>query len=131
MFFFFKQKTAYEMRISDWSSDVCSSDLEQRTGLMVGKRDKALHNGPGTTVHVRMHQTPRRLFQGHERLMDIRRMVPRDDIQHRLHLGTLARLRVRLNRPWLRGQEAGNHRIIRAAQCPERDRKDVVEGKRG
>src|SRR3546814_2713912 len=28
-FFFFKQKTAYEMRISDWSSDVCSSDLVQ------------------------------------------------------------------------------------------------------
>src|SRR3546814_3673824 len=27
VFFFFKQKTAYEMRISDWSSDVCSSDL--------------------------------------------------------------------------------------------------------
>src|SRR3546814_8732764 len=27
MFFFFKQKTAYELRISDWSSDVCSSDL--------------------------------------------------------------------------------------------------------
>src|SRR3546814_847764 len=30
-FFFFKQKTAYEMRISDWSSDVCSSDLEVMT----------------------------------------------------------------------------------------------------
>src|SRR3546814_6974115 len=29
-FFFFKQKTAYEMRISDWSSDVCSSDLPAR-----------------------------------------------------------------------------------------------------
>src|SRR3546814_7636651 len=28
VFLFFKQKTAYEMRISDWSSDVCSSDLE-------------------------------------------------------------------------------------------------------
>src|SRR3546814_2294704 len=28
-FFFFKQKTAYEMRISDWSSDVCSSDLSE------------------------------------------------------------------------------------------------------
>src|SRR3546814_2925869 len=28
-FFFFKQKSAYEMRISDWSSDVCSSDLKQ------------------------------------------------------------------------------------------------------
>src|SRR3546814_18472372 len=32
MFFFFKQKTAYEMRISDWSSDVCSSDL---SGLLI------------------------------------------------------------------------------------------------
>src|SRR3546814_11911642 len=31
--FFFKQKTAYEMRISDWSSDVCSSDLQQRESL--------------------------------------------------------------------------------------------------
>src|SRR3546814_8742199 len=30
--FFFKQKTAYEMRISDWSSDVCSSDLLERIG---------------------------------------------------------------------------------------------------
>src|SRR3546814_10005121 len=30
-FFFFKQKTAYEMRISDWSSDVCSSDLRKRS----------------------------------------------------------------------------------------------------
>src|SRR3546814_2574424 len=49
-FFFFKQKTAYEMRISDWSSDVCSSDLiavelavatveaiEKLTALAVGK----------------------------------------------------------------------------------------------
>src|SRR3546814_2125194 len=33
IFFFFKQKTAYEMRISDWSSDVCSSDLNAETGL--------------------------------------------------------------------------------------------------
>src|SRR3546814_3124735 len=32
-FFFFKQKTAYEMRISDWSSDVCSSDLRS---LLIG-----------------------------------------------------------------------------------------------
>src|SRR3546814_4594481 len=30
LIFFFKQKTAYEMRISDWSSDVCSSDLVRR-----------------------------------------------------------------------------------------------------
>src|SRR3546814_8636501 len=31
--FFFKQKTAYEMRISDWSSDVCSSDLNRLLGM--------------------------------------------------------------------------------------------------
>src|SRR3546814_10839947 len=34
-FFFFKQKTAYEMRISDWSSDVCSSDLPLAAHLRV------------------------------------------------------------------------------------------------
>src|SRR3546814_296435 len=34
-FFFFKQKTAYEMRISDWSSDVCSSDLGSRNASLV------------------------------------------------------------------------------------------------
>src|SRR3546814_1776647 len=41
MFFcFFKQKTAYEMRIRDWSSDVCSSDLV--TGAEVGKKGVTL-----------------------------------------------------------------------------------------
>src|SRR3546814_2836637 len=40
MFFFFKQKTAYEMRISDWSSDVCSSDLVYD--------DEALAEPPGS-----------------------------------------------------------------------------------
>src|SRR3546814_6363583 len=34
VFFFFKQKTAYDMRISDWSSDVCSSDLNYRTQVL-------------------------------------------------------------------------------------------------
>src|SRR3546814_11729848 len=33
VFIFVKQKTAYEMRISDWSSDVCSSDLSSRSGI--------------------------------------------------------------------------------------------------
>src|SRR3546814_2690207 len=36
MFFFFKQKTAYEMRISDWSSDVCSSDLVLQAHVLHG-----------------------------------------------------------------------------------------------
>src|SRR3546814_15844773 len=47
-FFFFKQKTAYEMRISDWSSDVCSSDLNPpyaRAGALRGRTRRA--NGAG------------------------------------------------------------------------------------
>src|SRR3546814_719866 len=39
--FFFKQKTAYEMRISDWSSDVCSSDLTHALAMLKNKRDGA------------------------------------------------------------------------------------------
>src|SRR3546814_15222863 len=39
-FFFFKQKTAYEMRISDWSSDVCSSDLDEDEFMLRGDRDR-------------------------------------------------------------------------------------------
>src|SRR3546814_2395995 len=44
-FFFFKQKTAYEMRISDWSSDVCSSDLLVPTVDRCPAPDRALERG--------------------------------------------------------------------------------------
>src|SRR3546814_3315586 len=47
IFFFFKQKTAYEMRISDWSSDVCSSDLHVATAeeaLAEIEHDVVLHH---------------------------------------------------------------------------------------
>src|SRR3546814_1161486 len=49
MFFFFKQKTAYEMRISDWSSDVCSSDLLERVARIVEPQafDLRHAHGPG------------------------------------------------------------------------------------
>src|SRR3546814_8747266 len=40
--FFFKQKTAYEMRISDWSSDVCSSDLGALTYALKANTDNGL-----------------------------------------------------------------------------------------
>src|SRR3546814_8218956 len=49
-FFFFKQKTAYEMRISDWSSDVCSSDLfiRERSAILAqaGENPEAVFNHP-------------------------------------------------------------------------------------
>src|SRR3546814_6364159 len=79
-FFFFKQKTAYEMRISDWSSDVCSSDLgwllssppkarlsKARTGLKnagkklitasgIRKRFRDLKTGAGTGFSQRSEE---------------------------------------------------------------------------
>src|SRR3546814_3555580 len=66
LFFFFKQKTAYEMRISDWSSDVCSSDFGDEgerpaladpggTGHPVGAPELAFHGslgiGKGKAAH--------------------------------------------------------------------------------
>src|SRR3546814_5874933 len=56
--FFFKQKTAYEMRISDWSSDVCSSDLRRpRTRGPAGSRRR----GPdmGTASLASADEAPR------------------------------------------------------------------------
>src|SRR3546814_14578348 len=49
-FFFFKQKTAYEMRISDWSSDVCSSDLHLDVDRQfhAGHHQSAAHRHLGT-----------------------------------------------------------------------------------
>src|SRR3546814_16922290 len=61
--FFFKQKTAYEMRISDWSSDVCSSDrLQQRAvrGGRAGRRARrALLAGAHRRTLRRLPRLPR------------------------------------------------------------------------
>src|SRR3546814_3069110 len=51
LFFFFKQKTAYEMRISDWSSDVCSSDLV--VGLEHTYGCGVAIDAPGAAVPIR------------------------------------------------------------------------------
>src|SRR3546814_9785142 len=61
--FFFKQKTAYEMRISDWSSDVCSSDLATMGAAMgsnvrVGLED-SLWIGPGQLASSNAEQVKR------------------------------------------------------------------------
>src|SRR3546814_9526419 len=56
MFFFFKQKTAYEMRISDWSSDVCSSDLQSLEALTIGDAGQRILFGE-TLQRVFQHAT--------------------------------------------------------------------------
>src|SRR3546814_16690952 len=61
-FFFFKQKTAYELRISDWSSDVCSSDLhhvvENTADMLVGRRIEDVAATPLGTYEARRAQQP-------------------------------------------------------------------------
>src|SRR3546814_4170566 len=63
MFVLFKQKTAYEMRISDWSSDVCSSDLKRRRVKSKRAPDPCLSLtqirfcGPGGRGRIRFQPT--------------------------------------------------------------------------
>src|SRR3546814_7667049 len=73
LFFFFKQKTAYEMRISDWSSDVCSSDLTERHGACGERIDEAVNEGRaaarqrGDGIEQRFVRQPfRRAERGHQ-----------------------------------------------------------------
>src|SRR3546814_7744397 len=54
VFFFFKQKTAYEMRISDWSSDVCSSDLRMAPSPAPDRRNRPdCRDGRRHSIHAR------------------------------------------------------------------------------
>src|SRR3546814_8518151 len=78
MFFFFKQKTAYEMRISDWSSDVCSSDL--RDGWCPHGDANVRQAGIDTDHQLRGGQ-PRRQFRepGFAGQIDQRRLRGRGD----------------------------------------------------
>src|SRR3546814_1609038 len=57
-FFFFKQKTAYELRISDWSSDVCCSDLE------IEEEDQQQQRHVADELDVAPHQGLQRLVGG-------------------------------------------------------------------
>src|SRR3546814_942286 len=57
VFFFFKQKTAYELRISDWSSDVCSFDLATRASRRTA-RARGLRQARRGTGLCSCHQPP-------------------------------------------------------------------------
>src|SRR3546814_20447146 len=69
MFFFCKQKTAYEMRISDWSSDVCSSDLTRRmtAARRIGVRQLVHQYGRGAAaedgIDVHLGQRAAEIFE--------------------------------------------------------------------
>src|SRR3546814_2489419 len=107
LFFFFKQKTAYEMRISDWSSDVCSSDLpgsyqaglRQLLGQRYGQPDNCLPwaSIADLTAMLRAAQT-----------VQIRRSVPRG------------------HNPSIRTHWSGPDGAARGGRWRDRDRKSVA-----
>src|SRR3546814_15506758 len=79
-FFFFKQKTAYEMRISDWSSDVCSSDLRQD-----GYENKSFLDGVVEVLEGRpvlpLEQAQRQRHENADQAGEGRRVVVDEQIQ--------------------------------------------------
>src|SRR3546814_18362223 len=97
--FFFKQKTAYEMRISDWSSDVCSSDLpvEEQQALRFVAIAVDLHEGVAPAGH------PHDLAQCGDHAI-ARPVVPRVDRNH----GVEAAVRER-HRPGVARVQAADH----------------------
>src|SRR3546814_5366462 len=83
LIFFFKQKTAYEMRISDWSSDVCSSDLgRQGSKRPHGESADPAHRGIGCPVHPDRHRHCHRLYPAawHFALIEIGRASCRERV---------------------------------------------------
>src|SRR3546814_10481192 len=108
VFFFFKQKTAYEVRISDWSSDVCSSDLVARDIKLVGRRRGAREQLDLIFV--------KRVDQRDEarRLVAVLGPHPRDaDDDHRMEMS--------------RDREIVGGPARLAAQLPEREDRDAFQ----
>src|SRR3546814_4982733 len=63
-FFFFKHKTAYEMRISDWSSDVCSSDLDSKKVTAASQELAAIAGQRPIVTHARKSIATFKLREG-------------------------------------------------------------------
>src|SRR3546814_6651466 len=101
-FFVFKQKTAYEMRISDWSSDVCSSDLQplaQEGAQLVGAHRPARFHaitGSGNLPEPRIGQCDDAGFEHRGMRLDRLHHIVGDDLE-----------------------PAANDRIVRAAENPQ------------
>src|SRR3546814_14193933 len=81
LFFLFKQKTAYEMRISDWSSDVCSSDLRILHMLKHVPKDDVVESLVGTEFfdqrmhHVGLREAPLQVLAECARTFDQGKML--------------------------------------------------------
>src|SRR3546814_8552478 len=100
VFFFFKQKTAYDMRISDWSSDVCSSDLPDRADRRVAEH----RAGNVAIIHhgrlVAEHGVGKRLSladRDRSQLDPVGHVADREDARRRRLIPLVDRKSTRLN----------------------------------
>src|SRR3546814_17985084 len=87
--FFFKQKTAYEMRISDWSSDVCSSDLRDLDTAVVQPLDRVIRAAMAL-VHLgrlRAHRDAEHLVAKADAEQRLSGVEPLLDHRHRIDAG--------------------------------------------
>src|SRR3546814_11843482 len=113
IFLFFKQNTAYEMRISDWSSDVCSSDLLARIGPVDARREgtdsASLDRVGGSRLRLEFRRVDELLTTG-------QRHAGQDALIFRIHVAA-----ARIERP------VGGRREIELCLA---DRKSGVWGKR-
>src|SRR3546814_3383939 len=75
IFFFFKQKTAYEMRISDWSSDVCSSDLDTGDTATLATAQDYADTGDAATLQSANHYTDQQVAAWEQGLSEFRERV--------------------------------------------------------
>src|SRR3546814_9482318 len=83
--FFFKQKTAYEMRISDWSSDVCSSDLKRqkaRENVLIMDASRLFRRGRAQN-YLELEHTDLilKVYQDFEDIQDMARVVSLKEIR--------------------------------------------------
>src|SRR3546814_5374479 len=88
-FFFFKQKTAYEVRISDWSSDVCSSDLFTITASIGIARAPEHGDRPQTLIHnadAAMYDSKRRIRNGWQVFTPALAQTQQDRLRVETHL---------------------------------------------
>src|SRR3546814_21173333 len=118
--FFFKQKTAYEMRISDWSSDVCSSDLGHHRRVAAGKRRRFAPALAGGQIDVEQMElvvarADRAMIVDHEAAIGEPPVVAPERERAGMHPYTIPRPRL---------PHRGEHATARP-----RDRTPVVTGK--
>src|SRR3546814_17610733 len=125
-FFFFKQKTAYEMRISDWSSDVCSSDLLARQ-VEGGERGGDVHVGDlGGGLVLHRGEDQRDDAFGDRGIAVGEEVEPAIVAGHRINPDA----RRAAAHPRRGGLERGGHRPGGAPECTSHDTTGGGEGKK-